>query len=289
MQARYSAALRHELSLRNATYAQARGLSHVESPGGTPVIVYKRSAAEPKHGNFLDASYQAILAQPEWKRRLEKVHTHTASLPQSDERWKELDASTSSDALLMNIFCCPGVTESRTVALKLGFEVGEVPEFGFRACVPLDGGRVDRTEADMKLGTLLAESKLTETDFQVQRPAVVESYRDFRAVFDCDSLPRLNDQYVSYQLIRNVLAARHHGLSFCVLHDARRPDLHEAWFAVMRCVKITDLRTRCKVLTWQELAEVLPEPLQDFLDRKYGIVPPGCIPSPCSSDLEDVG
>jgi hypothetical protein len=57
----------------------------------------------------------------------------------------------------------------------------------------------------------------------------------------------------------------------------------------MSCVKITDLRTRCKVLTWQELAEFLPEELQDFLDHKYGIVPPGCIPSFCSSGLEDIG
>jgi hypothetical protein len=222
MPANYSAALRHELSLCNATYAQARGLSHVESRGDPPVIVYRRSL-EAKHGNFLDASYRAILDQPKWKHRLDKVHTQAASLPQSDEGWKELDSSMSSDALLMNVFCYPGVTESQTVALKLGFGVGEVPEFGFRACVPLDGERVDRTEVDMKLGTLLAESKLTEADFQVQRPAIVESYRDFHEVFDQDSLPRLNGQYVSYQLIRNVLAAHQHGLSCCVLLDARRP------------------------------------------------------------------
>ena len=30
-----------------------------------------------------------------------------------------------------------------------------------------------------------------------------------------------------------------------------------------------------KVLTWQELAAVLPGELQEFLDRKYGIVGPG--------------
>jgi len=175
------------------------------------------------------------------------------------------------------------------VALTLGFEVGEVPEFGFRAGIPCENSSVDRTEVDMKLGTLLAESKLTETDFQIQCPALVESYRDFRAVFDRDSLPRLNGQYVSYQLIRTVLAAHHHGLCFCMLHDERRPDLREVWFAVMSCVKIVDLRTKCKVLTWQELAELLPEELRDFLNYKYGIVPPGCIPSPCSLDLEDVG
>jgi len=32
---------------------------------------------------------------------------------------------------------------------------------------------------------------------------------------------------------------------------------------------------RCKVMTWQELAEWLPEGLQEFLDLKYGIVRAG--------------
>ena len=158
----------------------------------------------------------------------------------------------SSDALLMNIFCCPGVTQTRTLALLLGFELGETPEFGFRARIPRNG-RMDRTEIDMKLGRLLVESKLTETDFQIQRPAIVESYCDLSVVFDQELLPRLNGQYISHQLIRNVLAAHHLGSSFCVLLDVRRPDLIEAWFAVMSCVKVADLRTRCKVLTWQEL------------------------------------
>jgi hypothetical protein len=132
----------------------------------------------------------------------------------------------------------------------------------------------------MKLGTLLVESKLTETDFQIQRRAVVESYCDFGEVFDQESLPLLDGQYISYQLIRNVLAAHHLDLSLCVLLDERRPDLIEAWFTVMSRVKITDLRTRCKVLTWQELSEALPRKIQQFLDHKYGIVPLGRAPSP---------
>jgi hypothetical protein len=280
----HAASLRRELSLRNTAYVASRRLPHVTSYGDMPVVVHSPSGT--KHGNFFDASYKRIVKLPGWKRRLEKVHTSAAgSLPKNDRSWKELDTSTSSDALLMNIFCCPGVTQSRTVALKLGFDVGEVPGFGFRARIPRESGRVDRTEVDMKLGTLLVEAKLTETDFQIQRPALVESYRDFLEVFDHDSLPRLNGQYLSYQLIRNVLAAHCHGLSFCVLHDARRPDLREAWFAVMSCVKNVDLRTRCKVLTWQELAELLPKELQDFLDHKYGIVSSGRTPSPGGSPL----
>ena len=86
-------------------------------------------------------------------------------------------------------------------------------------------------------------------------------------------LPRRNGKYEGYQLIRNVLAAQAEGASFCLLADARRPDLREQWFAVMRCVRDAELRTRCKMLTWQELAEVLPERLQDFLGEKYGIGP----------------
>jgi hypothetical protein len=81
--------------------------------------------------------------------------------------------------------------------------------------------------------------------------------------------------YASYQLIRNVLAAYAEGCSFCVVHDARRPDLCEAWYAVLAAVKSAEMRTRCKVLTWQELAAWVPEPLQAFLDLKYGILAPG--------------
>jgi hypothetical protein len=39
----------------------------------------------------------------------------------------------------------------------------------------------------------------------------------------------------------------------------------------MKCVQAAELRTACKVLTWQELARVLPLSLQLFLAQKYGI------------------
>ncbi len=186
--------------------------------------------------------------------------------------------------------------------------------------MPLKSGLVDRTEVDMRLGSLLVEAKLTETDFQARAAAFVERYRDFDAVFDGDVLPRagiraerrkaevefpenysqeyeapvveadfvrpekviavrMEPGYASYQLIRNVLAAYASGCNFCVLHDERRPDLMEAWFQVMAAVKSAEMRVRLKVLTWQELAAVLPEELQDFLDVKYGIVRAGRVAS----------
>lgn len=79
-------------------------------------------------------------------------------------------------------------------------------------------------------------------------------------------------RYQGYQLIRNVLAAYAHGCRFCVVHDARRPDLREMWFEVMAAVRDAEMRTRCMVLTWQELAQTAPEGLREFLGAKYGII-----------------
>ena len=78
-------------------------------------------------------------------------------------------------------------------------------------------------------------------------------------------------RYEGYQLIRNVLAAYATGSRFCVICDERRPDLMEAWFAVMRAVRNAELRSRLTVLTWQELAVVLRSGLREFLEEKYGI------------------
>jgi len=188
----YASQLRRELGQRNRIYARNR--AHVESYGDPPVIVY--APENHRHGNFFDAAYAAILAHPDWHRRFAKVHAQAArSLPRlaADPayRWRELDSSMSSDALLMNIFCTPGVVESISVRRALAVEDNALPLFGWKARVPLAGGRFDRTEVDMRLGSLLVESKLTESDFQTRECALVESYRDLDAVFDRDLLPRL--------------------------------------------------------------------------------------------------
>jgi hypothetical protein len=311
------------LMLRNRSYA--RGRVHAESYGNPPVVVY--APHDGRHGNFFDAAYGAIANRPDWMRRFDKVHAQASrSLPKPQpdpaRRWRELDSSMSSDALLMNIFCTPGVAESAQVRNALGVEDDAEPIFGWKARVPLANGRFDRTEIDMRLGSLLIEAKLTESDFQSRAAPIVEAYVDFDAVFDRDLLPRLeiaaaqwmrasefpeNESqeleslvgdpesfssidscfrapgvagYSSYQLIRNVLAVHATRGSFCVLHDERRPDLREEWFRVMAAVRSAAMRVRLKVLTWQELAAILPAALQEFLDLKYGIVAPGMVPSP---------
>jgi len=173
----------------------------------------------------------------------------------------------------MNIFCYPGVRTSPKLLAFLNVQPAPAPslEFGYRARVPFADGRLDRTEVDLRIGDLLIEAKLTESDFQSAAKSVVFGYRDLPEVFDIQQLPQMEKRLSCYQLLRNVLAAYALNCSFCVLIDARRPDLAEAWYSVIRSVKWADLRTRLRIATWQELATALPARLQSFLAAKYGI------------------
>ncbi len=173
--------------MRNRRHA--RGRPHVESYGDFPVIVY--SPEEGRHGNFYEPAYAAITARPDWVKRLDKIHAQGRSLPKAERRWRELDSSMSSDALLMNVFCTPGVAESAVMRQMLDVTDSEQPTFGWKARVPLTNGRFDRTEVDMRWGDLLVEAKLTESDFQCREASLVQSYRDFGTVFDRELLPRV--------------------------------------------------------------------------------------------------
>ena len=172
--AAFVASLRHELSLRNRIYAERLGLAMCESYGQPPAICYLATQNGKAHGNFLPESYQAILKNENWRGRLSKAHSQGKSaLPRRDTPWKELDSCNSSDALLMNIFCYPGMLRQPRLASLLGTESEVSPEFGMKAPVPLANGRTDRTEVDMRFGDLLVEAKLTESDFQCREASVV--------------------------------------------------------------------------------------------------------------------
>jgi len=269
----FASVLRHELAERALKFALSDNLPYALSYGVMPVVCFAPDENQSVHGNFTRASYKAIISNPIWRQRLTKVHTQARrSLPPAaNGRWRELDSCMSSDALLMNIFCHPGVARAGKPFAMLGVDSDSTPLFGHKARVPLINGRFDRTEVDMHLGNLLVEAKLTESDFQRAGKRVLMVYRDFLDVFDHEQLPQTDSHYLGYQLLRNVLAAHAMQCSFCVLLDARRPDLIEAWYAVMKCVKPVELRAAFSVLTWQELAEALPSRLRAFLDSKYGI------------------
>ncbi len=265
--------LRHELSLRNRQFATSQGYLYELSDGQFPSVIFGRDD-NGRHGNFHPDAYRRICANDRWARRLEKVHTaYKRSRLRSNWQWKELYCCNSSDALLMSIFCHPNVLDQPTVRAVLGVESDVVVEFGFKPRTPLHGGKTDNTEIDMKIGELLVEAKLTESDFQCARAGLISRYRDLDEVFDISELPTRDGMQCGYQLIRGALAAYGTGCSFCVLCDARRPDLIESWYRIMRAVRPLELRCRLKLLTWQELASALPEDLQQFLSAKYGILP----------------
>jgi len=58
----YAALLRQELSGRNISYAALHQLPHVTSYGHPPAVVYQFSGCGRTHGNFISASYKAILS-----------------------------------------------------------------------------------------------------------------------------------------------------------------------------------------------------------------------------------
>jgi hypothetical protein len=269
----FAAALRRDLADRAQKYATAQALPYCLSYGESAAVCFEPYNHNSRHGNFLAESYRAIQANPSWKSRLAKVHTQgRRSLPANERgRWMELDSCTSSDALLMNIFCHPGVARQGLIPALLGTEPRAAAHFGHKARVPLSNGKFDRTEVDLRWGDLLVEAKLTESDFQSAKKLVLLNYRDFAELFDLELLPQTGSHFLSYQLLRNVLAAYDLRCSFCVLADARRPDLVDAWYAVLRCVKPVELRTKLRVLTWQELARAAPAKLRKFLGAKYGI------------------
>ena len=245
--------------------------SGYRSRGTPPTVLFTPAPNEASHGNFFGPSWSAIQQNAHWKSRLSKAHAQRQALPlQYQSNACETDSSNSSDALLMNVVCAPGA--STVLANILGASpIDAVPELGWKARVKLESGKDDETEVDMKLGDVLIEAKLTEATFTECPKIHVCKYAALTSVFDVDLLPGTASSFYGYQLIRNVLAAVQHDLKFCVLLDSRRPDLLSEWWAVHTAIINGDLRRRCSVHFWQEIAAALAKPHREFLDLKYGL------------------
>lgn len=265
----WSTALRNDLIDRARTHASDTTGFYLSL--GSPGTVLFEPGSDGSHGNFAPESYAEILARPEWESRLHKSHSQKRALPENKRSGaRELDSCTSSDALLMNVGCFPGMR------VRIATLLGEPPdaeiEFGVAGQVPLNSGGSDATEIDCRLGSTIIEAKLTEGDFTSKSRETVYGYRDFRSTFVLEHLPQDGTTYSGYQLIRNVLAAAAHGYRFHVLCDTRRPDLIQGWWAVHSAIADPELRARCGLLTWQELAAIAPGQLRRFLAQKYGIL-----------------
>jgi len=171
-----AAALRRDLAERAQRYAQSERLPHCLSYGEPPIVCFAPYERDTRHGNFLQGSYKAIRANPGWSRRLAKVHTQgRRSLPNRDQgRWMELDTCTSSDALLMNIFCHPSVARDARVAALLGAEPDMPPQFGYKALVPLVNGKFDRTE--VLKAVFRVPIKTSSSSIAISRKSLIQNY-----------------------------------------------------------------------------------------------------------------
>lgn len=256
-----AANLRREISARNLADA------HETTYGAIPSVLLQDGA------NFHPASYRRILANAEWARRLAKSYTASSRVAHSQGRErKELECAGSSDALLMSIFCHPQTLRSRSLQALLGIEGSATPSFGVRVRTPLRNDMEDRTEMDMRVGDLLVEAKLSETGFQTARADLLARYEAFEDIFDTEALPRSHALFRGYQLLRGILAAHHADARYAVCIDQRRPDLRDQFFAVASAVRYSSLRSRVKLITWQEVASTLTPSLREFLAQRYGIV-----------------
>jgi hypothetical protein len=262
---RTAANLRREIGARNLSNA------HETTYGSIPSVLFHEDE-NGHHGNFHPASYKRILSNSAWQQRLEKTYTASHRIVRGNEHSRsELDCASSSDALLMNIFCHPQTLKSKRLLALLQLDADVAPQFGVRVRTPLRDGHEDRTEMDMCIGDLMVEAKLSESDFQTARPDLMARYEAFEDVFDVDQLPRSRTLFCSYQLLRGVMAAQASDARFAVLIDARRPDLQRQYFAVLAAIRYSHVRSRIMLVTWQEIAAAMPASLQQFLARKYGI------------------
>lgn len=270
----WSGNLRKQIGVSSERYARMHNIPYYRSIGKLyPTVMFEPFHDNMRHGNFIDASYGAILKNPSWLTRLDKRHQQSHYLPECKrQQARELDSSNSSDALLMNIFCYPGILSCKLCTL-FHRSVLPDPEFGIRCCLPLSSGKGDSTEIDMRMGDIIAEAKLTERDFTSKDKNIVRKYKGFDDIFNADGLDQTVTEYRSYQLLRNFLAAYHYNCSFFLLCDRRRPDLLKEYQTVYRAIKCVALCSRCEVIFWQDIAAVVPDELGVFLSEKYGIQP----------------
>lgn len=222
--------------------------------------------------NFQKDSWNAISNNNEYFPRTNKVHGKAQS---KDSSVLEMQSSNSSDALAMNIFCHP--TFKGWKGVKTLFNVRDFKSiiFGYKAKVSKTLGSEevgDNTEVDVFINEdIIGEFKLTEADFASKEKTIVKQYTNFENIFYVAKLSQSNTDYNNYQLIRNILAASQHNSRFILFCDMRRPDLAKSFFYTVSCIKDVELRTKCEIMYWQDLAKVVGSELREFLQEKYGI------------------
>ncbi len=213
--------------------------------------------------NFNNKSYDSIQTNDNWKKRLEKRHSHF------DDDTLEMQSSNSSDALLMNIFCYPKFRIWTGPSKLLGFDPNNEIEFGWNPQF-INEHSGHKTEIDLKIGNIIFEAKLTESSFTTKNINKIRKYPDFKEIFDERNLI-INDknEVENYQLIRNILTAYKYNYRFLLLVDETRIDLIRSFAKTVFAIKVTELRKKMNFITWQELVNSCGKELKEYITIKY--------------------
>lgn len=265
----FAASLRNQLTQLAKHYAMARNMPFNTNIANQPISAIIFDNIE---HNFHRESWKTILANKEsYLPRTKKAHSSFDELNSK----AEMQSSNSSDALLMNIFCYPKFLNWKGIKQLLKLEDDTQFHFGYQPGIALKKNRKDKTEIDLfihsKNKKIFCESKLTEANFGFAPKEKLKEYECFGEVFNTKFLIQNKNQFTNYQLLRNILAAQQENASFYLFIDARRPDLAKSFMQTIRCVKNEELRNRCELFNWQEIAVFVARDLQIFLNEKYGI------------------
>jgi len=208
-----------------------------------------------------DLALEQILASDTLRNVLLQPH---ASIP-ARFAW---EVESSRLGLLMNIFCCPDVWESDGIAALIGCRCHH-PAFFLTCPLVRNDGRLDPTSIDVVFEDVFCQAVSANERFVGQQISIVKKYRCFEELFDVKCLPSYNGIYENFRTIRNLLSAYQYGKRHILLCDDRRSDLVNAYFATVAAIKNDGLRSRCRIVFWQDLLRLVDADLSDFVRNRF--------------------
>jgi hypothetical protein len=218
--------------------------------------------------NFYSPSFGSITQNPEWVVALEKPHPEFSV-------YNEVQSASSTMALLMNILCNPEDEHKKELAAMFRQDKIHQNEILFGHRVELASKKQEGKIAEIDLflnESSYSQAFLGETDMGNEPKSDLMELRDFSRVFAIGYLPQNNRSYLYSKLIRGVIAAYQDGYDFRFITDSRRTDLIKGFNNLSSCIIDVSFRTKCKLVFWQDMADVSGNELKNYLKDKYGIV-----------------
>ncbi len=218
----------------------------------------------PEGSLYFPESLDEIHQHRNWKGRLSKPPAQFSSEAQGD-------AACRREALTMNIFCHPQLSQWDGLKMLLGC-TDLTPNLFVEAPLDRSDRSDDPTTVDLAIDDAFCQSSLSEKHFTEQPLAAIERYAHFDQVFGATRLPRRDDKLLNARVIRNLLAASQYEMRYILFCDRHRTDLLDAYQVTIDCLKDDKFRRRCRVVFWQDLLQVVDPDLSMFVRTRFGLL-----------------